>query len=84
MTPVVWMLSALMMTPQNPPPAAGLLPTAAAGWTAVPPDKVFQGDEIFDYIDGAGEVYRAYNFRTVVVRQYKQAGKPDLTADLFD
>jgi hypothetical protein len=65
-------------------PLSALLPASSSGWAAAAPDKGFEGDEIFDYIDGAGEVYRAYNFRTVVARTYKQAGKPDLTVDLFD
>jgi len=82
--PVAWILSALMMTAQNASPQAGLLPEKAAGWTAVPPDKVFEGEGIFEYIDGAGEVYRAYNYRSVVSRRYHKEGAPDLIVDLFD
>jgi len=82
--PAIWILSALMMTAQNAPPQAGLLPANAGGWTAVPPDKVFEGEGIFEYIDGAGEVYRAYNYRSVVSRRYEKEGAPDLIVDLFD
>jgi hypothetical protein len=64
---------------------ASLLPEAVAGWTASPAeDQVFNPETIFDYIDGAGEVYRSYNFRTLLSRRFRRDGAGDLVADLFD
>jgi hypothetical protein len=62
-----------------------LLPLEAAGWKVAPAEDLFYDPEtIFDYIDGAGEVYRAYNFRLLLSRRYHREGQADLVADLFD
>ncbi|MCK7482325.1 MAG: hypothetical protein M0C28_38210 [Candidatus Moduliflexus flocculans] len=41
-------------------------------------------DGIFDYIDGAGEVYRSYNMRLLVARRFHKDGQPDIVVDAFD
>ncbi len=61
-----------------------LLPAEVAGWKAEGEDQVFDPETIFDYIDGAGEVYRSYNFRLLLSRRYRRDGAADLVADLFD
>lgn len=61
-----------------------LLPQEIDGWEAKRMDKVYNQETIFDYIDGAGEVYRSYNFRRLLVRRYSKKGKPEIVADLFD
>lgn len=60
-----------------------LLPPEINGWKAQGEDKLFGPETIFDYIDGAGEVYRSYNFEKLLVRRYAKEGKADLVADLF-
>lgn len=47
-------------------------------------DQTFDAESIFDYIDGAGEVYRSYNMRFLVARRFHKDGKPDIVVDLFD
>jgi hypothetical protein len=47
-------------------------------------DQAFDAESIFDYIDGAGEVYRSYNMRLLVARRFHKDGKPDIVVDLFD
>lgn len=47
-------------------------------------DQTFDAESIFDYIDGAGEVYRSYNMRLLVARRFHKNGKPDIVVDLFD
>lgn len=61
-----------------------LIPKKALGWRAEAKDEIYDPQTIFDYIDGAGEVYRAYNFRQLLSRRFKKAGKPDIVVDLFD
>ena len=61
-----------------------LLPSDVLGWKAEPKDAVYDRESIFEYIDGAGEVYRAYNFRRLLSRRFVKDGQPDLTADVFD
>ncbi|MGD9344983.1 MAG: hypothetical protein PVH84_03920 [Candidatus Aminicenantes bacterium] len=61
-----------------------LLPHEINGWEAAEEDKLFDPETIFDYIDGAGEVYRAFNFKSLLARKFAKEGQPDILADLFD
>ncbi len=60
------------------------LPQEIHGWRAEGKDEFYNPETIFDYIDGAGEVYRAYNFQNLVARRYLKEEKPNLIADFFD
>jgi hypothetical protein len=60
------------------------LPDEINGWNVEDDDRTYDPETIFDYIDGAGEVYRSYNFRTLYVRRYVKEGEPDIVADCFD
>lgn len=95
MWPAVWIVAVLVLTGgrlalmnrtafQAAFPTGALLPADFLGYKAAHPDQVFSGDGIFDYIDGAGEVFKAYNYRSVLVRRYAKAGAADIIADLFD
>jgi hypothetical protein len=61
-----------------------LLPKEINGWSVSENDKLFDPETIFDYIDGAGEVYRAYNFKSLLARHLSREGQPNIIADLFD
>jgi hypothetical protein len=60
------------------------LPKDVQGWTTAGEDQWFDPQTIFDYIDGGGEVYRAYNFQRLFVRRLKKVGQPDIIVDFFD
>lgn len=60
------------------------LPAEVAGWRAAGGDREYDDQTIFQYIDGGGEVYRAYNMRLCLARRYERAGQPALLLDLFD
>ena len=60
------------------------LPDEINGWKADGKDRTYDSETIFDYIDGAGEVYRSYNFLKLYVRRYVREGEPDIVADCFD
>lgn len=61
-----------------------LLPREIHGWKAEGNDKIYDPQTIFDYIDGAGEVYRSYNFKLLLARRFTKKGQPDIVVDLFD
>lgn len=61
-----------------------LLPQEVNGWEAKEKDKLYDPQTIFDYINGAGEVYRSYNFRLLLARRFSKEGQPDIVADLFE
>jgi len=60
------------------------LPLEAAGWKWDGKDLNYNRRTIFDYIDGAGELYLAYNFQAVRVRRFVKPGQPSIIAELFD
>jgi len=60
------------------------LPLEAAGWKWDGKDLNYNRRTIFDYIDGAGELYLAYNFQGVRVRRFEKPGQPPIIAELFD
>ncbi len=47
-------------------------------------DRSFDRETIFDYIDGEGEVYRAYNMQRCLSRSYINQEGPKIVMDLFD
>jgi len=63
---------------------AVLLPEEVNGWRPAEDDRIFDPETIFDYIDGAGEVYRAFGFRRLFARHFAKSGQPDIYADVFD
>lgn len=63
---------------------SSLLPREIQDWEAEEKDHSYDPQTIFDYIDGAGEVYRSYNFRELLVRRFKKEGKPEIIIDFFD
>jgi hypothetical protein len=62
---------------------ASFIPVAAGPWLSEA-DQVFDAESIFEYIDGAGEVYRAYNMKLLVARRFHKDGRPDIVVDAFD
>lgn len=60
------------------------LPDEVNGWKAKDEDRTYDQETIFDYIDGAGEVYRSYNFQKLFVRRYIKKRQADVVADCFD
>jgi hypothetical protein len=62
----------------------GSLPRQVSGWAAEGRDRFFDDNTIFDYIDGSGEVYRAYNLRGCLSRTYSKADAPAIVLDMFD
>jgi len=58
-----------------------LLPQEINGWRAETKDEIYDPQTIFDYIDGAGEVYRSYNFKKLLARRFTKEGKkPDVVS----
>lgn len=60
------------------------LPEHIQGWSSEPNDRFFDDETIFDYIDGAGEVYRAYKMRKCLSRRYTTPNGPPIVLDIFD
>ena len=63
---------------------SSVLPRQTGPWNAQDPDSTYDAETIFDYIDGAGEVYRAYNMRRCLSRRYTAEDAPAIVLDIFD
>jgi hypothetical protein len=61
-----------------------LFPKESSGWMIEDTLETYDYDGIFKYIDGAGEVYRMYAYREVLVAHYAKESAPNLTAEIFD
>jgi hypothetical protein len=59
-------------------------PSAPEGWKWDGKEELYESRAIFDYIDGAGEVYLAYNFKNLIVRQFNRTANPSIIAELYD
>jgi len=59
-------------------------PAEVAGWKWDGKENHYNRKTIFDYIDGAGELYIAYNFTGVKVRRYEKANEPPIIAEVYD
>ena len=59
------------------------LPQDVLGWKTDGQDKVFTRHTIFDYMDGGGEIYLAYDFRQLVAREYAKPGAPRIVAEVY-
>ena len=60
------------------------LPKQVLIWSAVTKDRIYNSETIFGYIDGAAEVYRAYNMRRCLSRRYTSPDGPVIILDIFD
>jgi hypothetical protein len=62
---------------------SSLLPTQGNEWSMTD-DHYYNNETLFDYIDGAAELYLSYGFDTVISRTYACAGEMDIVAEVFD
>jgi hypothetical protein len=60
------------------------LPQLTRGWELQDTIEMYDRETIFDYINGAGEVYLSFDFKEVAVFQYTRADQPTITVELFD
>jgi len=59
------------------------LPSETAGWKWDEKEIKYKSRELFEYIDGAAELYLSYGFQNVTVRRFEKAGQPPLTLELY-
>ena len=81
----VWLCVAASIAPvdaaNGPEPVA--LPAAVEGWTWDGQEARYDGRAVFDYIDGAGELFLAYDFEQLAVRRFERVDQPPLTIECY-
>ena len=60
------------------------LPEEIGEWVKASEDRLFDAVTIFDHINGAGEVYRAYNMKGCLSRRYTNGKGSSIVVDIFD
>ncbi len=60
------------------------VPEQVAGWQVRDEVLTYGRRTIFDYMDGAGEVYLSFGFREVAVFRFVREDSPDITVEIFD
>jgi hypothetical protein len=65
-------------------PMQEYVPTQINGWKAQDEVETYDRESIFDYIDGAGEVYLMYDFQKVIVYHFARPEQPNILLELFD
>ncbi len=61
-----------------------VLPAAIDGWARQGTGVLYDGETLFDYIDGGAELYLSYDFSEAASFVYKKEGAPEITVDVFD
>jgi hypothetical protein len=58
-------------------------PPEVLGWKWDLKENTFKGKSLYRYIDGAAEVYLAYNFQQVFTGRYSKPDHPEILADIY-
>jgi len=68
---------------KNAMDAKPLLPKTAGIWNRPDSPKLIDDKNIFDYMDGAGELYIAYRFDRLESYEYEAAGQKEILVELY-
>jgi hypothetical protein len=60
------------------------VPGEMNGWKTQDHIEIYDRQSIFDYIDGAGEIYLMYDFQKVMVLRLIRASGPTILVEIFD
>lgn len=60
-----------------------ILPDSVAGWVRADGPRRVTAETIFDYMDGAGELYVGYRFDRLEVSEYRAEGRPDILVEIY-
>jgi hypothetical protein len=58
--------------------------TDIPGWSADGGPQEFEGEDLYEYIDGGAEIYHEYGFRRVVVQDYESADGKSISLEIFE
>ena len=81
----IWLCVAASIAPADAAsrPGSVVLPAAVEGWTWDGQEAHYDARTVFDYIDGAGELFLAYGFEQLAVRRFEKADQPPLTIECY-
>ena len=65
------------------PPGTIVLPEQAGAWQRPAEPRLITGDTIFEYMDGAGELYLGYRFERLLVYEYTATDQYDILVEIY-
>jgi hypothetical protein len=60
------------------------LPTEARGWKWDGKEAKYNSRTLFNYIDGAAELYLSYGFQSLAVRRFEKPGQPPIIVERYE
>jgi hypothetical protein len=60
-----------------------ILPETVGMWTGPDSPQIVTAENIFDYMDGAGEMYLAYHFDYLEIYEYRAQNQPEILVELY-
>jgi len=82
MAPLLILLS--FMTAMTDTTMQKFIPPSIDQWGISESARFYSGDQIFNYMDGAGEVYLAYKFKDLLVQRYASPDKSEILVEIFN
>ena len=83
MVAVVLAVSAARPEEPERPAMNETLPQSVGNWSLSGPAKRVEPKAIFDYMDGAGELYLGYRFKSLDVYEYKSSSQDEILVELY-
>jgi hypothetical protein len=81
-TSIFCILAAIMLFPRRVPADDGLFPSLN-GWTMTPGEKAYTPANLWDFIDGAAEVFLSYGFVELNLAEYRNGAGTDVRIELY-
>jgi len=61
-----------------------LFPKEMLNWTSNEADQIYDPVTLYNYIDGAAELFLSYGFQKALTRRYTRSDEPTITLDIFE
>ena len=81
-TVTLTILAALTVSPTLGPADDGMFPSLF-GWSVVPGEKVYTSSNLWDFIDGAAEVFLSYGFVDLNLADYRDTAGAEVRVELY-
>lgn len=77
-------ISSNAFTKTKETPGTIVLPEQAGAWRRPAEPRLITGDTIFEYMDGAGELYLGYRFDRLLVYEYAAPDQYDILVEIYN
>lgn len=59
------------------------LPSRVEGWEIIEDDNIYTRETIFDYMNGAGEIYLGYDFQRLFISSFVKDSSPSIAVEIY-